>query len=522
MSDNADTLVQEIRTEFEALLTYVKDSPTATADHVERGLFRRLLALGAHLLLWFFALRAEAYPRTPQLTATGAPLPYFGAKPREYFSVFGKLVFWRPYFYRHGVGSASPLDQELGLGDDCYSDLLREIAEYLGVGTTYAKVATSLAQLLGLELSTQAISQMVHADAGAVVSYYAQQAAPPVAAEGPILVVQADGKGVPIVRETPAEAQVRLGKGEKLTHKKEAVVTGIYTVAPNVRTPEAVVTSLFHPTAAPAPAETAVPWAAPQHKQLWATLAGKDVALARLADQVAARDGAHIQHRVALTDGAEALQTRMQTHCPTFTLILDFIHADEKLWDVANSLLGEQAPERTPWVEQRTYQLLTGQTAQVVADLRQLEQAAQRTPTQRTTLTKVADYFEHNLPYMQYDTYLAQGWPIASGVIEGACRHLVKDRCELSGMRWTPDGVESLLGLRAVAENGDWAAYHQFRKEQRHLRLYGVPRPTQSVLEEQALALPARTPQPAPARRLYVLPRKTAGQYQDAQQKQVA
>lgn len=522
MSNNADVLILEIHTEFEALLTYVKDSQTATADHVERGLFRRLLALGAHLLLWFFALRAEAYPRTAQVTQTGAPLPYFGAKPREYFSVFGKLVFWRPYFYRHGVGSASPLDQELGLGDDCYSDLLREITEYLGVGTTYAKVAASLAQLLDLPLSTQAISQLVHTDAAEVVSYYAQQAAPPVAAEGPILVVQADGKGVPIVRETPAEAQVRLGKGEKLTHKKEAVVTGIYTVAPNVRTPEAVVTSLFHPTAAPAPAAPAVAWAAPQHKQLWATLAGKDVALARLAAQVTVRDGAHIQHRVALTDGAEALQTRMQTHCPSFTLILDFIHADEKLWDVANSLLGEQAPERTPWVEQRTHQLLTGQTAQVVADLRQLEQAAQRTPTQRSTLTKVADYFEHNLPYMQYATYLAQGWPIASGVIEGACRHLVKDRCELSGMRWTPDGVESLLGLRAVAENGDWEAYHQFRKEQRHLRLYGVPLPTQRGLEAQALTLPVGTPQSAPARRLYVLPRKIASHSQDVQRKQVA
>ncbi|MCX6031199.1 MAG: hypothetical protein NT169_18110 [Chloroflexi bacterium] len=363
---------------------------------------------------------------------------------------------------------------------------------------------------------------MVHADARDVVSYYAQQPAPPAAAEGPILVVQADGKGVPIVRETPAEAQVRLGKGEKLTHKKEAVVTGIYTVAPNVRTPEAIVTSLFHPTAARAPAATLPPWAAPQHKQLWATLAGKDVALARLAAQVAARDGAHIQHRVALTDGAEALQTRMQTHCPTFTLVLDFIHADEKLWDVANSLFGEQAPERNPWVEQHTHQLLTGQTAQVVADLRRLAQAAQRTPTQQATLTKVADYFEHNLPCMQYDAYLAKGWPSASGVIEGACRHLVKDRCELSGMRWTPDGVENLLGLRAVAENGDWGAYHQFRKQQRHLRLYGVPLPTQRVLEEQALTPPARTIQTAPARRLYVLPRKTASQHQDEQRKRVA
>jgi len=522
MSLNSDTLVDEIRTEFDTMLTFVKDSRTATADQVERGLFKRLLALGARLLLLFFALRAEAYPRTPQVTPTGAALGYFGAKPREYFSVFGKLVFWRPYFYRHGVGSASPLDRELGLGDDCYSDLLRELVEYLGVDTTYAKVAASLARLLGLALSTQAISQLVQTDARTVIAYYAQQPPPPVATEGPILVVQADGKGVPIVCEPPAEAQVRLGKGEKRGHKKEAVVTGIYTVAPNVRSAEAIVTSLFHPAANAPAADPPPPWAAPQHKQLWATLAGKDVALARLAAQVAARDGAHIQHRVALTDGAEALQTRMQTHCPTFTLILDFIHADEKLWAVANSLFGEQTPERTSWVEQHTRSLLNGQTAQVVAELRRLTQAAPRTPTQQATLTKVADYFEHNLPYMHYDEYLAQGWPIASGVIEGACRHLVKDRCELSGMRWTPDGVENLLRLRAVAENGDWETYHQFRQQQRQLRLYGVPLPVQSVLEEQALATADRQVPTAAAKRLFVLPRKAAGAHQDTQQRQAA
>ena len=88
---------------------------------------------------------------------------------------------------------------------------------------------------------------------------------------------------------------------------------------------------------------------------------------------------------------------------------------------------------------------------------------------QQTRLTKTANYFERNLPYMDYPTYLKHGWPIASGVIEGACRHFVKDRCELSGMRWERTGVENLLRLRAVAENDDWDDYHHFRKRQRHL-----------------------------------------------------
>ncbi len=82
---------------------------------------------------------------------------------------------------------------------------------------------------------------------------------------------------------------------------------------------------------------------------------------------------------------------------------------------------------------------------------------------------------------MAYATYLARGWPIATGVIEGACRHLVKDRCELSGMRWTLAGAEALLHVRCVHENGDWDAYHAFRRRQRHQCLYTVPYPEDRV-----------------------------------------
>jgi len=88
---------------------------------------------------------------------------------------------------------------------------------------------------------------------------------------------------------------------------------------------------------------------------------------------------------------------------------------------------------------------------------------------------------------MHYDAYLAQGWPIASGVIEGACRHLVKDRFELTGMRWTQAGAESLFHLRAVAENDDWEDYHAFRRQQRYLRLYASPHAPQEPLERMAL-----------------------------------
>ncbi len=488
MSFNTEEIVQNIRTEFEFMLQGVQDSDERTADQMERALFKQLLGLGAQMMLLFFQMRAAQSARIPQETDTGAELPYHSEKKRDYYSIFGKLPVERPYFYASGLSGVSPLDAELSLGDDCYSDLVREMAEYLGVDVTYAKAGQIFQRLLGHSLSSQAVSSLVNTDAVDVERYYEQKPAPTVADEAAILVVQADGKGVPMVRETPTVNKTRLGKGEKRSKKKEAIVTTCYTIAPRIRTPLEVVTSFFHPDESqPPPSDQRT---RPQNKHVWATLDGKDTALQRLANQAEKRDGGHIQQWVALTDGCAALQQRVETHLPGFTLVLDFVHASEYLWTAANRLFGETSPRRDPWVEEQAGQLLCGHTDQVIAALHTLLHKAKRTQAQRDALTAALTYFQRNKPYMHYNQYLARGWPIASGVIEGACRHFVKDRCELSGMRWTQEGAENLLRLRAVAENGDWDDYHAFRRERRHLRLYGVPLPNQPAPEQQALAPP--------------------------------
>lgn len=489
MTSNPEMIIQDVRQEFEMLLDFVtgEQAHQATADQIERGLFKLLLAMGAKLLGLFFVIRSEACSRAPIQNASGAILPYERDTKRVYYSIFGKLPLYRPYFYKKEVGGETPLDVALGLGEDRYSDLLREVADYLGVYNVYHKSGDILARLLGLKVSTGAIESNIADDAADVASYYAQKPPPKPTEEAEILVIQADGKGVPMVLEEPAEPQLRLGKGQKRGRKKEAMVTSVYTIAAHSRTPQAVVDSFFQPN--PAAGQEHTPSCRPQHKHIWATLDGKDAALARLAQQVASREGAHIVDRVALCDGYEPLQTRMTKQFPDFTLILDFIHADEYLWDVVNVLLGEQNPHRLEWMAQYTLKILSSQTQAVIATFQQMAQDKQYTAKQRTQLAKTATYFQRNLPYMDYHTYLKRGWPIASGVIEGACRHFVKDRCELSGMRWTQTGVENLLRLRAVAENGDWDEYHQFRKRQRHTRLYGQPYPEQLALELQAMDL---------------------------------
>jgi hypothetical protein len=495
MTFNSQTIIQDIRTDFEKMLDFVmgEEVRTATADKIERGLFSLLLTLGAKLLGLFFVMRSQACTREKHPCEDGCMLPYQQDKKRDYYSVFGKLPIWRPYFYKQGLGGQLPLDAELSLGEDCYSDMVREVSEYLGVYTVYGKSSDILGRLLGLNLSTRVLQENIAEDAGDVESYYEQKPPPTPTEEAEILVIQADGKGVPLILETPAEAKVRLGKGEKCGCKKEVLVTTVYTIAARPRTPEEVVASYFEGQ------KTSSQPPKPQNKHIWATLDGKDTALVRLSGQVDLRQGDHIQHKVALCDGCESLQSRMAAQFPDFVLVLDFIHADEYLWKVANRLLGETNDQRFEWMAQRTLQMLSGDTEQLISDFRHLAQLPKTTKAQCEQLVKTANYFERNLPYMDYPTCLANGWPIASGVIEGACRHFVKDRCELSGMRWLKAGAENLLRLRAVAENHDWDADHAFRRQQRHQRLYGTPSPNYQLIEIQIINSPPPTLDPIPS-----------------------
>src|SRR3990172_6836505 len=494
-------IIQDIHKDFENMLDYVtgEGARTATADATERGLFQMLIQMGLKLLTLFFVMRSQAASREPLKLADGSELPYHRDTERRYVSIFGGLRFVRPYFYRKGQKGQLPLDAELSLGEDCYSDLVREVHDYLGVYGVYHKACDILERLLGLNLSTRVVQSNLGEDAQAVEAYYAQKPAPEANDEAEILVIQADGKGVPMMLAEPKADKVRLGKGEKHGRKKEALVTTIYTIAAFPRTPEQVVASLFrqaqHKVYDQISLEKPVQ---PQNKYLWATLDGKDAALRRLSERVAVRLGGHIRHKIALCDGCPSLQARLAKYFPDFTQILDFTHANEYLWKVANALFGETNDQRFEWMKARTLQLLSGQTEQLIAEFRSLAKQPKISKSKRTQLLLTANYFERNLPYMDYPAYLSHGWPIASGVIEGACRHLVKDRCELSGMRWTQSGAENLLRLRAAAENHDWNEYHAFRKLQRHQRLYGsVTKERPEPIESQSLGLHPPVAQPS-------------------------
>ena len=488
MTPTANQSILQIQAQFRELVEYVTgpDSRAATAYEVELRLFRRLLALGAALLHLFFATRVATRPAGPVRVLDGPPLTSHGRRRFTYFSVFGKVVFWRHAFTAPGQPVVCPVDATLSLPARCYSDLLREWATFGAADAPFREVAALLARVLGRSFSVQALETVAGEDAGDVAAFYAQPpAAPPPAEAVSILVAQADGKGVPLVLPASAERPARRGKGSPSNRLREAVVTALYSILPYRRTPEEVAAALLRESDRATPSNRP----RPVGKELRATLDGKDVALALLAGRVQQRESPQIQDRVALTDGAAALQERMRSYLPGFTLVLDIIHVTEYLWDAANAVLGERHPERTDWVRGHLITLLSGRTDEVVAALEVAAAEPELTAAQQAALQRTIGYYRRNTPYLHYDQYLARGWPIGTGVVEGACGHLVKDRMEQAGMRWTKAGAHAVLDLRAVRLTADWDAYWVFHRQREHRRLYGSAPAPAPPPEDQALVL---------------------------------
>ena len=483
MSSNPEQILQQLQHDFYELVTIVTSDEKRTAYNVEYQLFSRLLRLGKQLLLLFFVTRASVRPEAP-MTTGGQVMRCHDRRYRSYYSVFGKLTFRRHYFHHDAEEGVCPLDAELQLPATCYSDLLREWATMGAVECSYRTSCDTLSRILELPLSCQALEMMMAEDRADVEAFYQQLGASSTVNDASqpasLLVVQADGKGIPMVSAHQQRA-VRLGKGQKRTSKKEAIVTALYTIAPYPRTADEVSVALLRDDEK----EPSVKRPRPEAKELRGSLAGKETAIMRLAQRAALRDTGQIQAHVALTDGAEALQKQMLSQFPHYTLVLDIIHASEYLWKCATAVLGETHPQRSDWVREHLKVLLEGDTARVIASLE--KHLPQLSPAQSAIVKTTIGYYQRNAPYMRYDQYLAEGYPIGTGVVEAACGHLVKDRLDCSGMRWTVAGAQAVMDLRAVQLSRHWDHYWQFHRQQTSHRLYGKANPNTSIPAEMQL-----------------------------------
>jgi len=460
--------IAQAQEKFNEMVRYVRqEGQSDDAYRAEVRLLRDGLAMCLCLLAAWFRQKAGGDVGKAIVTDTGQVLPRERLKSRRYLTVFGELELPRCYYHEDGFPGVFPLDEEANLPEEVPSHFVQQLALGRVGRMTYDEAIADLETLFGFRLRKESLLKMAAAVAADADPYYESVGAPAPETEGEILVVAADGKGVPILKGEPAEQKVRLRKGEKRTRKKEAVVAAVYTIAPQPRTAVDVVREVSDK-------QPLAQRPKPQNKRLRATLNGKRDAFAWARKEVERRNTEQDKRCVCLTDAGAGLQRLALATLAGFTLILDLFHALEYLWKAAYVFNPEGSQDAETFVRDRLLMLLEGKVGYVIGGLRQMLTKHRRLrKAQRKTLETVIGYYEANRRWMRYDEYLAAGYPIGSGAAEGACRHLVKDRMEGAGMRWSIPGAEAVLKLRAVCLNGDWESFWQFHMQRDAHRRFG-------------------------------------------------
>jgi hypothetical protein len=474
-------MILEAKGEFKKILDYILGEAQSQQIHeVERSLFARLLVLGLLLLKLFLERKGDGNVGETHTDASAITRPLHKTKKEKtYFSIFGKVVIERAYYWLRGQGGLCPLDAQLNLPEESYSYLLGEWATLLGVREAYNKVTDIFKMILGIDLCNRPLEAMMRDASEQVEDFYEQQPAPAPETEGEILVVTADNKGVPMKRQEPTNPdKKRLKKGEKRGKEKMSTVSAVYTIDKNNRSVDDVVAEVLEADRAvkekekPKGPESKPDRPKPKNKVVRATLQGKQAAFDELAKEVQQRKPEGKKQRVALVDGEHKLRELIQTLLTGFCIILDLFHVLEYLWKAAHVFHKEGSDEAAVWVKVRLRMLLEGKVAWLIGSLKDAVQHEKLSPSKRKTLKTVITYLENGQDYMRYDLYLAKGYPIGSGVVEGACRNLVKDRMELTGMHWTIDGAEAVLQMRSADVNGLWKDFWNVRTQKEHERLY--------------------------------------------------
>lgn len=473
--------ILKAQAQFAQIQNFLREACSAgrRMDQVEADLWGQMLQLGRCLLEGYVAGYRQG-DMGPTFERDGRSLRRLDQPHvRRYVSVFGPLEISR---YVYGTRETQkhelvPLDAILALPAGEFSYVLQDWEQGLCVKNSYSESRDTISRILRIEQSVLSLEQMNGQMASAVEDFWAEQ--PDAAApEGPILVLTADGKGVPMRREGGEKRPVRRTKGQKANTKRQACVGGVYTIEPFVRRPEDVVDEVLR-------RERRAERPTPQNKKLRAELTrptdgqevnGKDRIFSWFAEQIASRQGDSDKPIIAVCDGDRALWEKVKGLMETVGLpilcVLDLYHVLERLWSAAHCFHPEGSEEAETFVAARLRRLLEGQVGYVIGGLKQMGTKHKLPKSKREQLSKVITYLQNNRSYMQYDLCLAQGYPIGSGVVEGACRHVVKDRMEGTGMRWRVPGAQAMLHLRAVHLNGDWDAFQQYRIRTATRQLY--------------------------------------------------
>jgi hypothetical protein len=472
MINNYEEKLLKNQQEFETLVKLVTEDWQELEIHkVEENLFKRVLKLGHDLLELHLTKRGSGKEDYH------GEIPYHSDKGWDYISVFGDIHINRAYFWEEGLGKGIyPLNGELNLPERHHSYVLQKWGEMIAVDGTFDKAREVVHEILGINIWSKQMEE-INREAGEYVDRF-YNAHPKQEQKEPILVVEVDSKGVVMKKEGDAENKVRLKKGEKPNKKKMATVTAVFGTEKNVRSAEDIVKEeLGNGEKEKANSLQIVKLDTkdeprPQDRYVRATLRGKEVAFERLVKEIEHRDPHNRCERVALMDGESALEKKTLEYLPGFVIITDLFHVMEKLWELCYFFCDEGTQEAKDWVRKYLYMLLRGKVGYMIGAIKQKVTKGDFSKSKTNKISKILRYLEKRKKYMRYDEYLSKGYPIGSGVIEGLCRSFVKDRMELSGMRWTERGAEAMLELRSAKVNGVWTEFWDYYIDMKKNELY--------------------------------------------------
>ncbi len=469
---------------FQGMIDHLSSEETSTMTHsdLERELEAQGRELMRRLLQAHLDLRGPGEAVAPVRDAEDIEHPQARQHERTLGSLFGPVTVRRTGYGGEGLSSLHPLDAELNLPSERYSHELRRRAAEEAAKGSFDEAVASLSKQSGTKIPKRQLEELVVRAAVDFDDFYHQRSLDVETAEGSLMILSFDGKGVVMhlqdLREATRKAaqsrqqkfSKRSSKGEKRHAKRMATVATVYTIAPFVRQPEQVVRQL-----APMHQVAKGKRPRPQGKRVWASLTKTpEEVIEQAFEEAHRRDPAHNKTWVALVDGnktqLEILPRMAKKYGVSLNVVLDVIHVTEYLWRASTVFNGEDDSQREEWVSERLLQIVRGHSSQVAAGIRRSATLRGLAPEQREAADKCCDYLLNHTPYLRYDECLAAGTPIATGVIEGACRHLVKDRMELTGARWRLVAAEAVLRLRALRTSGDFDAYWRFHEAQEYER----------------------------------------------------
>jgi hypothetical protein len=468
--------------EYARFVTFLKSKDSRELGHA--ALEAAINEKGRELLRALFQSHVDSRGPGPAAgpvrDADGVELRESRLHERGLSTIFGEVRVKRLGYGATGAESLHPLDAELNMPVGEYSFGVRRLAAEQAAQASFDATVQALARQTGKTMGKRQVEELVECSAVDFDAFYAQQSPAPEETCSSILAISADGKGVVMLprdlREATKKAakkqshklDQRLSKGEKKNRKRMATVAAVYTVAPYVRTPDQVVRGLA-PLREPAPPRPPV-----EHKRVWASLEKTpEEVLDEAFLEGLRRDPKRQKTWVALVDGnapqLTALKMLRKKHDVKVTVVMDIIHVTEYLWAASTAFYDEKNPQREEWVAERLRNVLHGKAAHVAAGMRRSATLRLLSDKEREPVDKAAGYLLNHKSYMRYDQYLAQGLPIGTGVIEGACRHLVCDRMD-GVARWSLKGAEAVLRLRALRSSGDFEKYWEHHVDQEYRR----------------------------------------------------